>query len=403
MPLYKDHVAQELEQKSHEFTGQFGREAVAEYQTAIEDLAAMDPEAITAELESKAFPGAVPTAEFEAADGLVIPFEESREWGSHEAVNEWARDHLEGITTIAADGSQINPISEFEQTVGLVQVVWMTNHHAASGEYDEAAETVVLTPEDLLYEDPNTGQINVDEQEVPLTRFETEIEALEAQVTTHSEADPPPVVLYDGSLILSFIQMFDQKAQQRYSEALARLLAASRHHGVPVVGYVSGSKATELSTLMQTLDLVETSQRIRDYQLLTDALEQWGDRTPLFAAHRDQTQHQLQTTYHGTDYDFSEKILFTYMDIGPGPQLDRIALPEWIHTQDLTEYVLSVVRAEAAVGRGYPEILQAVDADAVISRQDRQEFLRMYQEFSAAHDLDLEWNTKALSKERRRR
>jgi len=404
MPLYKDKVAQELEGKKDEFSGEISKEAVEEYQDAADELSEnLSKQDIIDQLEKEEYPGALPTEEFENNQGMVVSFEKSSGWESHEAVNSWARDQIQGLTTIAADGSQIDPVTEFEQPVGLVQVVWMANHHSSEGEYEEEAETVVLTPEDLLFEDPNSGNIQVDDQEVPLTRFELEIQVLEKQIKEHSEDENPPVVMYDGSLILSFIQMFDQKAQERYSEALSRLLAASRHHEVPVIGYVSGSKATELSNMIQKLDLVDTGQQIRDYQFLEELMDNWGDRTPLFYARRDQTQNRLQTTYHGVEYDFSDKILFTYLDIGPGAQIDRVALPEWIHEQEMTEYVLSVVRAEAGVGRGYPEILQSVDADAVISRQDREEFLRMYQEFSNENDIELRWNNKALSKKRRRR
>ncbi len=403
MPLYKEKVAQELEGKKSEFSGGISKEAVEEYQNAAKELSEnLSKEEIMDQLEEEQHPGALPTEEFKD-EGMNVTFEESSDWESHEAVNNWARDQLQGLTTVAADGSQIDPVTEFEQPVGLVQVVWMANHHSSEGEYEEEAETTVLTPEDLLFEDPNSGHIQVDDQEVPLTRFETEMRVLEKQIKEHNEDENPPVVIYDGSLILSFIQMFDQKAQKRYSEALSRLLAASRHHEVPVIGYVSGSKATELSNMIQKLDLVETGKQIRDYQFLEELMENWGDRTPLFYAHRDQTQNRLQTAYHGVEYDFSDKILFTYLDIGPGAQIDRVALPEWIHEQGKTEYVLSVVRAEAGVGRGYPEILQSVDADAVISRQDREEFLRMYQEFSDENDIELRWNNKALSKKRRRR
>jgi hypothetical protein len=91
------------------------------------------------------------------------------------------------------------------------------------------------------------------------------------------------------------------------------------------------------------------------------------------------------------------------MQIGSGPQLDRLDLPEWVLKEDLVDHVMSVIRSECGVGRGYPEILQAADADAVISRQDREEFLRMYQDFSDENDIELRWNNKALSKKRRRR
>jgi len=404
MPLYREHVAQELEDKKSEFYGETSREAVQEYSEAADNLSSnFSMEEIEEELEDSSFPGALPTEEFSEYGDIVVPFEESADWGSHEEVNQWAREQLEKRVTVAADGSQIDPASEFEQTVGLVQVIRLSNNHSADKDYEEVVETEVLTPEDLLFENPNSGYIQVDEQEVPVTRFEKEMQVLEEKVQELADKEETCVVMYDGSLILSFMQMFDQKTQERYSEALTRLLAASQHHEVPVIGYISGSKATELGKMLRELDEIDSAHNVRDYQFLESLFENWGDRTVLFSSHRDRTQDQLRATYRGQEFDFSDDILFTYIDIGPGPQIDRVEMPRWIHEEDLTEEVLSMVRAEAGVGRGYPEILQAADADAVISRQDREAFLRMYQEFSDEHDIELRWNNKALSKKRRRR
>jgi hypothetical protein len=172
---------------------------------------------------------------------------------------------------------------------------------------------------------------------------------------------------------------------------------------VPVVGYTAGSKASDFAKMIERLDLVDTRQSVRDYQVIESVLENWGDRTLIFNSRRDNSLNWLQTTYHGVDYDFSKDILFTYLNTSSGPQVDRLDFPRWVQEEGFVDHVLAAVRAETGVGRGYPEILQTVDADAVISRQEREEFLRMYQEFSEEHDIELRWNNKALSKKRRRR
>ena len=405
MPLYRDRVAEELEGKKSEFTGKaINQKAVEEFQSAAQSLTSdFSSEDIREALQEYDLPSALPTEEYDEKGGLVVSFEESSEWESHEAVNSWAKENIRGVTTVAADGSQIDPVTEFEQPVGLVQAVWIANNHTEDGDYVRDVETRVLSPEDILFEDPNTGHIQVDNEEVPLSRFETEMQVLEKQIKKHSDESEPPVVLYDGPLIMSFAQMFDQPVRERYGEALARVLAASKHHGVPVVGYTAGSKASDFAKMIEKLDLIDASSSVRDYQIFEDLVENWGDRTVLFNSRRDNSLNQLQTTYHGVDYDFSENILFSYMKIGNGPQLDRLDFPKWILEEDLVDHVMSVIRSECGVGRGYPEILQAADADAVISRQDREEFLRMYQDFSDENDIELRWNNKALSKKRRRR
>lgn len=405
MPLYRNRIAQELEGKKSEFTGKaVNQKAIEEFRSAAGELTSkFSADEIREELKDYDLPKALPTEEYSEDGELIVSFDESSDWSSHEAVNNWAREKIHGVTTVAADGSQIDPVTEFEQPVGLVQAVWISNNHTKEGDYERGVETNVLSPEDILFENPNTGHIQVDNEEVPLARFEAEMKVLEQQIKEHSDDETPPVVLYDGPLILSFTQMFDDVTRERYGEALARLLAASRHHQVPVVGYTAGSKASDFAKMIEKLGLIDASSSVRDYQIFEDMAENWGDRSVLFKSRRDNSLNQLQTSYHGVEYDFSESILFSYMQIGSGPQLDRLDIPEWVLEEGLVDHVMSVVRAECGVGRGYPEILQAADADAVISRQDREEFLRMYQDFSEENDIELRWNNKALSKKRRRR
>ncbi|RKD95642.1 DNA double-strand break repair nuclease NurA [Halopiger aswanensis] len=405
MPLYRKHVAQDLENKRSEFEGKSVQdEVIEEYrQAATSATTDYTKTEIEEELADYTLPGALPTEELNEQDGLIVPFEDSKDWESHEAVNDWARSHLENTTTIAADGSQIDPVTEFEQPVALVQAVWMANNHTIDGDYQRGVETEVLTPEDLLYEDPESGHILIDDEETSLTRFESEMEVLANRIEEHSEDETPPVVMYDGPLILSFAQMFNDSTQKRYIESLAKVLAASKHHKVPVVGYTAGSKASDLAKMLESLELADTNVTLRDYQVLNEFMENWGDRSIIFNSRRDNSLNWLTATYRGESYDFSEDILFTYLNIGPGPQMDRVDFPRWIYREGLVDHVLSALRAECGIGRGYPEILQAVDADAVISKQEREEFLRMFQDFSNEHNIDIKWDSKALSKKRRRR
>ncbi|MFC7173939.1 hypothetical protein ACFQL0_12450 [Haloplanus litoreus] len=101
---------------------------------------------------------------------------------------------------------------------------------------------------------------------------------------------------------------------------------------------------------------------------------------------------------------------FSYLKVPPGAGLDRLEFPGWMlnadgpaHHENLYEYTLAMSRAEAGVGRGYPEVLQQADTDAVLNHRDRQQFLRLLQKWGEENDVPIEWDAKALSKELRRR
>jgi hypothetical protein len=403
MPLYRDKVARELERSKAEFSDPEDRKrAVEAYRTASEDIHERSTKGeIEVRLGEYEQPGALPTGEFDEFDDLCVPFGQT--WESHEAVNEWARECLEDRAVIAADGSQIDPVREFDRPVGLVQALWLVNHHSNKREFERDVEVEILTPEDLLMDDSDSGYMRVDTEEVAVARFELEMQVLGELIEEYSDVEPTPVAMYDGPLTLSFAQMFDQERRDRYAEALSKVLAASECHEVPFVGFTSGSKAGDIGTMLDRLGEISVSQKVQDFRMLLPYVENWGDRSQLYVCRRDSSLDWLSTSYRGETYDFSEDIAFCYMNTGSGFALDRVDMPRWIIDSGFSEEVLRVVRADAAVGRGYPEILSAADTDAVISREDREYFLDMYQDFAEENDIQLRWMDKALSKKRRRR
>jgi hypothetical protein len=64
--------------------------------------------------------------------------------------------------------------------------------------------------------------------------------------------------------------------------------------------------------------------------------------------------------------------------------------------------VIDTVRAECVVGNGYPYALEAADAAAVITAEDRGRILRALQIFSEKENLAFRVSRKAASKVRRR-
>jgi hypothetical protein len=125
---------------------------------------------------------------------------------------------------------------------------------------------------------------------------------------------------------------------------------------------------------------------------------------------RDGSIDALQTTYNGQSYAFRDDIMFSYLNVPPTTGLDRLEFPGWLCRRDgpdgydsMYQYAVDIVRAEAGIGRGYPEILQQADSDAVLDQRDRQQFQRVVQRWAESNELPLEWDAKALSKELRRR
>ena len=409
MPFYPSVIAEALEanRASIEEYLEDDRDAVRQYAESLLDAStAWTAADIRAELNEEDYPGALPTGEFDNEPHMVVPFDESSGWTCHEDVNEWAIDVMADITTIAADGSNLGPVREFNVPLGLTQVASFINHHRAEGDSERIVDTQLLGPEDLFNE-TSDGVLYIDSQEVDRVRYEHEADICVECIERVAGQEPPPVIFYDGPLIVSFTNEMAQLIRRRYITAMSRILAASQYHQVPVVGYLSGSKANEVTKMLRRLDhrVLDDKQLVPDSRLFGHLMNNWGDRSILFESRRDSSIDALKTTYEGVDYEFSHDILFTYLNM-PGTSassVDRIELPRWIVDADLLEYTIDVVRAEAAIGRGYPEALQQADTDAVLDINAHQAFLRLIQNFADEYDLPINWGAKDLSKARRRR
>src|SRR5436190_15438066 len=85
------------------------------YRKALDRLTGLSSEDLQSRLTAYATPGALPTAEFDAAPNLRVGF--SPKWGNHQEARAWAHRTLLDHTTFAADGSQIQPIRDFSVPV----------------------------------------------------------------------------------------------------------------------------------------------------------------------------------------------------------------------------------------------------------------------------------------------
>ena len=371
---------------------------------------------IKEEFNELSHPGASPTSAFDEVDSLIQPHPDSEQWESHKAVNDWARDVLLNVPMLAVDGSEIPPTTQFNLPVAYVQAAWCLNHHTPEGRLDRGLSGRLLTPEDVSqssaeYQFVDSGLVGQHRYEhegkIVVNRIKKLSEGYEA-----GELEYPPIVLYDGPLIISFVEAFGDSRRQHYLDVMSRILAASEHFEIPLVGYVGGTEAKELTTTIRNLfpDELNSMSVPEDGRVLSGLMSPWGDCTVPFVSRRDQSVDELNGEYQGDQYDFSTDLLFSYLNAPPGGGLDRLEFPGWITRRDgpdeygaMYDYVTEMVRAEAAIGRGYPELLQQADSDAVLDPQDREQFLELLQNWANANDVPLEWDAKALSKERRRR
>lgn len=403
--LYRTHVINALEERRAQFVSfeRNLRDEVGELSARLRSLAGRTAADVRREANADAARVTYPSDELERAGGVVVPF--GAGWRSHEEARRWALDILRGRVTFAADGSQVFPGREASVPVAAVQIASFENPHSAEGRYLKDVHFEVITPDQLLaggrgYESP--------EQVVGARRFELEARAvcnfLERQRGWRGRGERVPVAFFDNTLLISSLRKGAEIIfSKRYAAALGDLIALSRETEVPVVGYVDQSYAPDLRDLLESLyeDLPQTS--VYDAQILRaragdspPLIESWGDRTIFWHCRR----ANLAESFF--DESGAPLVGFVYVQTTADGHPARLDVPAWVHEAGLLEEVANAVRAECVVGNGYPYAIETADEAAVMTARDRQQFLRVMQDFAAEHRLDFRISRKAASKGRRR-
>src|SRR5215471_18234583 len=400
--IQRDKILQQLQSKRDQFIAfedSFQNEA-GKYLDALDRMSMLPGSELARRLTVVETPGALPTAEFDAAPDLRVKF--PHKWKNHQEAREWAFDALLGHPTFAVDGSQIRPDDDFSIPVAAVQVAWFENRHTVDGRYVKDARFEVLTPEDLTVEFGDDRVIS--EQQVNLRRFELEIESLCASMRKLSEpggdATNLAVAFFDSSLVISFADRLQGEAQERHVRAMLELLRVSEKTGVPVVGYVDGSRARDLVHMAASLFKLNDAQKIHDAWLVGSRLA-WGERTPMFVCARGGADRKQQGILEKFE-EYRRGVGFVYLKTSGAAPPARLEIPLWVLERGLLDQVVDLVIAEVVVGNGYPYVIQSADAAAVINSRDREAFHAIFQRFAMEQQIDLRISQKTASKSRRR-
>src|SRR5262245_30455083 len=414
--IQRDKILQQLQSKRDQFVAfedSFQDEA-GRYLEALDRMSMLPGSELTRRLAPVNTPGALPTAEFDAAAGLRVEF--PHKWKNHQEAREWAFDALLDHPTFAVDGSQIRPDDEFSIPVAAVQVAWFENRHTVDGRYVKDARFEVLTPEDLTVEFGDDRVIS--EQQVNLRRFELEIESLCASMKKLSEpgkklsepgkklsasggdAGKLAVAFFDSSLVISFADRLQGEAQERHVRAMLELLRSSEKTGVPVVGYVDGSRSRDLVHMVASLFNLKDAEKIHDAWLVASRLT-WGARTPMFVCARGGADRKQQGILEKFE-EYRRGVGFVYLKTSATAPPARLEIPLWVLERGLLDQVISLVIAEVVVGNGYPYVIQSADAAAVINSHDRDAFYAIFQRFAREQEIGLRISEKTASKSRRR-
>jgi NurA domain len=303
------------------------------------------------------------------------------------------RSQMTAITVIGVDGSQIMP-SHHE-----VHTCYLLNIGYAIISYNSVHKPILNTVPHLyhrredLYPLVDRRRLHIDELYVSLERNLLELQTLSQLALENQARGLPVVALVDGSLIPWSVEKLPDKYQQNYLERMALALAVFKDNGVPLIGYLSNSRATDVvNTLRVSICPYERSDcrthcatlneedfpcskiwPVSDRQLFSQSLAV-GERSCSF----------ISAASVGKLLPAEQRICFAYLNVGA--EIARIEFPRWLYgSLDLFQLALQTVLAQAEKGLGYPVCLSEAHHLAVIRGADRERFYQLM----ASHMIDL--------------
>ena len=352
----------------------------------------------------------------------------------------------ERFAVLAVDGSQIEP--DFHE----VAPCYLINVGLALLRYGPASEGTRLAADPSLFypaapgtggqqsgattELAQDGLLARDDEvrfgswgDLDSQRMLAEAETL-ARLMAEQAARPEPAVAFlDGPLIAWRLDWITPRAAKlAAARNFLRSFEEARSTRVPLVGYISRTRSTDLVNLLKysvCQTAVETGtfcaacaaglrdptryplsgrkernggggqtpcyaafDGLIDRQLLVRLLPEVGMRSPVF---------QSNSSVLSNLYGEHRRIGFYFFNAGG--EIGRVELPDWVW-EDPTrlELVHGMVTDQAKLGRGYPIALSEAHEQAVVRASERQLFFDLVRRAYGRHDIEAALSAKAMRK-----
>lgn len=302
-------------------------------------------------------------------------------------------------TLIATDGSQITPNHHEVAYCSLINIGRVAIHYGLSRQplLDSVPQVFYRIDEFDRDRPPGVGLDTV----LGLRRDRAETEELARLAVEVQQPDCEAIALTDGALIHWGVESFPKSWQERWIEPIVESFDRLKAARIPVVGYISASRSSEVtnylrlglcpyescncrefcadkrvsaapcSPLLKSTKRKPTSRKtgarpggVGD-RLLWSVLLQPGQRSPLWCSQLEQMQ------FYG-----EHRIHFCYLHVGS--EIARMEMPAWVATdEELLNRALGAVLAQVQRGMGYPIALAEAHHLAVVKGGDRQRFFAL--------------------------
>jgi hypothetical protein len=291
----------------------------------------------------------------------------------------------ENLTVVAVDGSQIMPSSHeihncFLLNIGLVSLSYGTDTPCVL----ESFPHLYHRRQDL-YPLVDRRRFHIDELYVSLERDLLELSYLADYGAKAKSGGQNVVAMVDGSLIPWSIERMPESYQKRYLEKYASLAHVFRDQAVPMIGYISHSRSSEIvNDLRVALCPYEVSDCRRHCGQLNEedfpCSKIWPllDRTLLAQKVKAGERSGAFLSGAGAANLLSGELQVCFVYLNIKEEIARIEFPRWLlNEKRMFDTAIGAVLEQARKGAGYPIGLAEAHHLAVIKGADRKQFFEM--------------------------
>jgi hypothetical protein len=288
-------------------------------------------------------------------------------------------------TVLAVDGSQIMPSQHevhscFLLNIGLVRIAYGTTEQPILESFPR-----LYHRREELYPLVNRRRMHIDELYVSLERNLLELEFICKNACDAKSLGLPVVAFVDGSLIPWSAEKMPDVYQEHYFRKALGWLNELKENQVPVIGYLSHSRSSDVINTLRVLkcpyDVSDCRTHCRDLneedfpcstiwplpdRLLFKKVLPVHTRSNLFMSQASATRSLGE----------NQKVCFCYLNVGT--EIARLEFPYWlVKEKDLFNQAMATVIDQVEKGHGYPLALAEAHHLAVIRGADRQQFFEM--------------------------
>lgn len=288
-------------------------------------------------------------------------------------------------TVVAVDGSQIMPTQHEVYSCYLINVGQAVISYGKELPVVLDSSPILFHSLEDIYPLIDRRRLHVDDSYVAFERSLHELSMLRDLALQAQERALPAVAFVDGSLAIWALDKMSDSYQRYYLDRVTAILDSLRRSRVPLIGYISHSRSTDLLNMLRVWHCPYAVSNCESNcgHLQEDDFpcsEIWPalDRNVLYRRLEPYERGPVAVvgTSSGIALPEEHRRCFVYLHVGK--EVARIEFPRWLfEDRELFEQTLEIVLAQAVKGSGYPVCVAEAHNMAVIRSADRSRFFAL--------------------------